>query len=327
MKVLAVSFTRNAHRLPLRALAPLVLSLSMPLAALAAPPAEAIQHGYTDNTFSSNFTAHTVDMNQSLNRGFKWYIADLFNTLANPAGVKINSDGTVTLTGDKTGAIGALMSVAPYRGTNSFVGTAFGGGAYIEAVMSYDPAQVTATHTGARYPYPSFWSLPMEGNLIPGADHWAGQPANYIHNVEVDFFEADRPDNPKIYGVGMHDWWGIKNVTCPGYCLISPHPVGVQAPPTGTNFKQFHTYGFLWVPATATSKGFVDAFFDGQRTGYTVSWTQFTNQPPTPVNKPWAFGRTDQQHLFFILGTGVGETFNVKSVDVWQKDASHNMSN
>jgi hypothetical protein len=319
--------TRKAHRLLLRGIAPLMLTLSLPLTALAGPPAEAIQAGYTVNTFASDFTAQTVDMNRTLNRGYKWYLADMFSKQSNPAGVRINSDGSVTLLGDNTGAVGALMSIAPYRGTDSYVGTAFGGGAYIEAVLSYDPAQVTATHTGARYPYPSFWSLPMEGNVILGADHWPGQPAGYVHNVEVDFFEADYPTAPTRYGVGMHDWWGIKGITCPpGLCKVSPPPPAVTPPPAGTNFQQYHTYGFLWVPATATTKGHIDAFFDGQK-AYTYSWTQFTNQAPTPVGQPWAYGRLDQQHMFFILGTGVGETFTVKSVNVWQRNASANMTN
>jgi hypothetical protein len=81
------------------------------------------------------------------------------------------------------------------------------------------------------------------------------------------------------------------------------------------------------VPATATTQGFFDAYFDGQRIGYTLSWTQYTNQPPTPVGQPWGLGRIDQQHFLFILGTGAGETFTIKSVNVWQKDASGNMSN
>jgi hypothetical protein len=319
--------TRQAHHLVLLGFAPLMLTMSLPFTARAAPPAEAIQAGDTVNTFSSDFTAQTVDMNRTLNRGYKWYLADMFSVRSNPAGVKINSDGSVTLLGDKTGAVGALMSIAPYRGTNTFVGTAFGGGAYIEAVMSYTPAQVTATHTGAAYPYPAFWSLPMEGNVIAGAAQWPGQAAGYQHSVEVDFFEADYPTAPTRYGVGLHDWWGIPGVTCPpGLCKVSPPPPAVKAPPAGTNFAQYHTYGFLWVPATSTTKGFVEAFFDGTL-AYSYSWSQYTNQPPTPAGQPWAFGRLDTQHMFFILGTGVGETFNVKSVNVWQNNAASNMSN
>ena len=71
----------------------------------------------------------------------------------------------------------------------------------------------------------------------------------------------------------------------------------------------------------------MSAYFDGQLLGHTVSWTQFTGQPPTPVGQPWVFGRMDQQHLFFILGSGLGQPFTVKSVNVWQKNASSNLSN
>jgi hypothetical protein len=325
-----MNLTRKAHRLLLCGIAPLMLTLSSPLAALAAPPAEATQHGYTVNTFSSNFTAQTVDMNNSRNRGYKWYLFDYFSKQADPLGIRLNSDGTVTLLGDKTGALGALASAVPYRGTNTFVGTAFGGGAYIEAVFHYDPAQVTAVHAnGVRAPYPSFWSLPMEGNIILRADQWVGQPAGYVHNVEVDMFEAAYVTKPTAYGSGLHDWYGIRGKTCtPGLCVVSMlNPSGERDPPAGTDFTQFHTYGFLWVPATATTQGFIDAFFDGQLIGHTRSWTQFTNQAPTPVGQPWAFGKIDQQHIFFILGTGQGEPYTIKSVNVWQKNALSNKTN
>jgi hypothetical protein len=321
--------TQKVRRLLLCGVAPLMLTLSLPLTALAAPPEEATAHGYTVNTFSSEFTAQTVDMNNSLNRGYKWYLFNYYSKQAAPSGITLNSDSSVTLLGDKTGALGALVSAVPYPGTNSFIGTAFGGGAYIEAVFHYDPAQVVAAHAnGTRAPYPSFWSLPMEGTIIPGGDQWVGQPAGYEHNVEVDMFEADLVTKPTAYGSGLHDWYGIRNKTCPGLCGVGMvNPSGERDPPAGTNFTQFHTYGFLWVPATATTDGFIDAFFDGQLVGHTRSWTQFTNQAPTPVGQPWLFGRADQQHIFFILGTGVGEPYTIQSVNVWQKNASSNKTN
>jgi hypothetical protein len=105
------------------------------------------------------------------------------------------------------------------------------------------------------------------------------------------------------------------------------NPSGRRVAPAGTDYNQFHTYGFLWVPATSTTRGSMSAYFDGQLIGNTVTWTEYTNQPPTPVGQPWAFGRIDQQHLYFILGTGVGEQFTLKSVNVWQRDGSHNLKN
>jgi hypothetical protein len=103
------------------------------------------------------------------------------------------------------------------------------------------------------------------------------------------------------------------------------NPSGERIPPAGINFRQFHTYGFLWVPATATTRGYMDAYFDGHVIGHRVYWTKYTSQAPTPVGKTWAFGRIDQEHLFFILGTGVGEPFTVKSVNVWQRNAASNL--
>jgi hypothetical protein len=324
---------RKAHRSLRCGTAPLMLALSLPLAALAAPPPEATQHGYTVNTFSSEFTAQTVDMNRTLNRGYKWYVLDLYSVKANPLGITLNSDSTVTLSGDTSGTVGGgeLASVAPYRGTNNFVGTAFGGGAYVEAVFHYDPAQVTAVHSGGvRAPYPSFWGLPMEGTFVGGgSNQWLGQARGYEHNVEADFFEADYVTKPTAYGSGLHDWYGIPRVTCPsGLCVVQMlNPSGERDPPLGTNFNEFHTYGVLWMPATSTTLGSWTAFFDGRPVGHTRYWSEFTNQPPTPVGKPWVFGHVDQEHIFFILGTGRGEPFTVKSVNVWQRNAASNISN
>jgi len=319
---------RNVNRL-FPYIAPLVLAAALPLTALAAaPPPVAAAQGFNQNTFSSNFTPQTVDMNGTENRGFKWYLFNLFSKKASATGVQLNSDGSVTLLGDTTGAGGALMSINAYYGTNTYTGTAFGGGAYIEAVLHYDPAQVNAVHAnGTRAPYPSFWSLPMEGNVIVGANQWPGQAAGYVHNVEADFFEADY-SNPLEYGVGAHDWYGIKGKTCPNLCVVSfQNPSGSRTTPVGTDLRQFHTYGFLWVAATASTPGSISAYFDGVLIGHTRTWTQFTDQAPTPVGQPWAFGRLDQQHMFFILGAGVNEPMTVKSINVWQTNGSSNMTN
>jgi hypothetical protein len=71
----------------------------------------------------------------------------------------------------------------------------------------------------------------------------------------------------------------------------------------------------------------MSAYFDGVLVGHTRTWTQYTNQPPTPVGQPWLFGRMDQEHLFFILSTGFGQPFTIKSVNVWQKSAASNITN
>jgi hypothetical protein len=169
----------------------------------------------------------------------------------------------------------------------------------------------------------------MEGTFVGGgSNQWLGQARGYEHNVEADFFEADYVTKPTAYGSGLHDWYGIPRVTCPsGLCVVQMlNPSGERDPPLGTNFNEFHTYGVLWMPATSTTLGSWTAFFDGRPVGHTRYWSEFTNQPPTPVGKPWVFGHVDQEHIFFILGTGRGEPFTVKSVNVWQRNAASNIS-
>ena len=170
----------------------------------------------------------------------------------------------------------------------------------------------------------------MEGNFVPG-NQWPGQPKGYEHNVELDLFEADTWWKPTVpaYGSGMHDWYGIRNKTCnPGVCKVSMiNPSGERDAPAHTNMDTYHTYGFLWVAATASKKGSFSAYFDGRSIGYTQEWTQYTNQAPTPVGKPWAYGKLDQQHMFLIVGSGIGIPLKVSSVNVWQKSAAENMTN
>jgi hypothetical protein len=98
----------------------------------------------------------------------------------------------------------------------------------------------------------------------------------------------------------------------------------IRIAPPGTDFRQYHRYGFLWVPATADTKGYAKYFFDAKEIGSGWSWQQFANQTPPPV-PPWLYGIIDKHHLLLILGTGVGEPMTVKSVAVWQQRGDDNL--
>jgi hypothetical protein len=317
----------NVQRTVSRGLASLALTLALPLAAVASTPAPASEHGYDTVTYESDFTTKTVDMNRTLDKGYKWYILDLFGREASPSGIKLNSDGSVTLTTNESATAGSLASIAPYRGTNTFVGTAFGGGFYIEAVYKFSYAQIAAAHAAGKKGTPAFWSLPVESIGVHGTNQWPGEAAGYQHNVEFDFFEAVYWTTKNAYGMGMHDWYGIQNKTCgKGMCGVGfLNPSGHRLVPAGTNFDEYHKYGTLWVPATATRKGTIAAYFDGEEVGATRTYTEYTDQAPTPVGKTWAFGRVDQQHNFFILGTAPEQVFNVKSITVYQKNGAENL--
>jgi len=46
--------------------------------------------------------------------------------------------------GDSTGAAGQLVTAVKYTATNSYVGTTFSGGFYVEADLKFDPKAVAA---------------------------------------------------------------------------------------------------------------------------------------------------------------------------------------
>jgi len=294
----------------------------------AEPPAQASAVGYVTNTFSADFTTSSVDLGRSGKAGFAWYPWNLFGGRAKSSAIVVNPDHSVTLMGDTTGPNGELMTATAAYNAAKFVGTAFGGGAYIEAEFKFNPADVVAAKTKG---WPSFWSLPLEASVLSNSDQWVGQARGYRHSIEADFFEyLFATDAPTLaYGASMHDWYGIANVTCP-HGLCQEHFAsneGKRFAPQGTDFTQYHQYGFLWVPATATTKGYVRFYLDGQAIGPEHQWTQYTDQPAPPNGRPWAFGRLDQQHLILIVGTGPNEPLTIKSVNVWQTSAAQNMHN
>jgi hypothetical protein len=292
-------------------------------------PAAAAAVGYNANTFSADFTLSNVDLTYSGKSGYAWYLWNLFSSQTKTSAIVINADNSVTLMGDVTGPNGELMTATASYDTSKFVGTAFGGGAYIEAVFKFDPANVAAA--GAQG-WPAFWALPLEASVLSGADQWIGEAPGYRHSVEVDFFEynyASSGGTQQPYGATIHDWYGIPNVTCSsGLCQV---PIatneGKRMAPSGTDFNGYHRYGFLWVPATPDTKGYAEFYLDGQAVGPSQQWEQYTDQLATPVAQPWAFGRIDQQHLVLIVGTGPNEPMAIQSVKVWQGSAAQNLHN
>jgi hypothetical protein len=157
-----------------------------------------------------------------------------------------------------------------------------------------------------------------------------------MHFIEPDFFEYDlwtfAPRH--LYGGAMHDWYGIYNVTCPGkgFCGVSNASRGGSAfsnfkvkAPVETDYTGYHKFGFLWVPATPTTQGYGQYFFDGVATEDRVTWDLYTNQPPPPGQTPWTFGIIDQQHLAVMVGTGADMPAMVASVYVWQASTAKNL--
>jgi len=92
-----------------------------------------------------------------------------------------------------------------------------------------------------------------------------------------------------------------------------------------THFSAYHTYGLLWVPAIATTNGYIQYYFDGEPVGQPITWAQFTNESPASTPADQDFGIVDLQHLVVILGTGTQYPMTISAVSVWQKSADDNI--
>ena len=285
--------------------------------AASTPPVPAREAGYKVNTLSS--TSATAFSG--------WFPWGFFSGHAAADRIKINADHSLTLLGDVTGPNGEIATAQPDKNPQGFRGIAFGGGAYIEAVLKFNPDDVFAQ---GKKGWPSFWAMSLE-HLIGRGDQWPNRQLGYHHFVEADFFEYDTATtgDRNNYGVNLHDWYGLYNVSCaPSSAFCDFHPPHRQlrvAVPETVDFTRYHTYGFLWVPATAGHQGYARYYFDGMAVGPTVTWDRLGDQEGKPDNQAWAFGVLDTQHLVVILGTGVNEPMDVQSVNVWQKSDAENL--
>jgi hypothetical protein len=289
--------------------------------------AQAADAGYTTTTFlAATFSAENVDIDASYQRGFQFYMANYFGSSpAAASAATFNQDGTISLF-DQDGAVSNVVigTAGKLSSAPGFIGMAFGGGAYISAEIAFDPATVDLTKG-----CPAFWTMAVEHLCLLNAPNdtvWAGQPSNFKHYIEVDIFEfaRDQSKYPTAYGATVRDWYGIWP---PWLVTDSDFNDGlVFGSPTGVDYTAFNTVAMLWVPATATSKGFIRFFLNDSQVGPTISWDQYNDQPPPPDNAPWKFGIIDRQHLCVMAGSSSG-AIKVKSITVLQGAGASNLVN
>ena len=285
--------------------------------AVGSVPLPAFQAGYKLNTFLSEFGVGEIDITKSLAPGFKWYPYNWFGSNPDMSKVTGGNGAELVLTGDTTGPNGQILTCGVKPG-NTYVGKAFGGGAYVEATLKFDPQTVQSFGPNG---WPSFWCLPIEKGLAPTMDQWPGQAANYEHYVEWDIFEyIFSGARPASYDGTLHDWYGV--YTSLGD--VSNVPDNVLPVPDIGYFNNFHKYGSLWIPATDNTLGSVQFFFDRRPVGKRFTFSKYTGQAPTPVGQPWRWGVIDQHHHALILGTGPGANMTVNRVEVWQATDANN---
>jgi hypothetical protein len=288
-------------------------------------PAVAAAVGYKTQTFGP-----AVKLNAN------WVPWNLYGAGAQPAGaVSQNSDGSLFVSGLENNHYGATVATASQsKGGKGWTGTAFGGGAYFEAVLSFTGQDNGPYNNGG----PAFWALDVEHTSQgPYAVGWPGMPKDSSGKIYNDFFEVDFMEydvKEYSYQNGIGNWYGYPSA---GHSTSNPYEAvrgvaGSVLVPTGTDFSQYHKYGCLWVPATPSTRGYLKFYFDDRQIGVTFYWNYYnpndvsTYPAAPPVNGSTAMSGMDWRHMLLILGTGTRQPMTVQSVSVWQASGANNLT-
>ena len=268
-----------------------------------APP-QAAAVGYNTRTYGPDVTL-----------GTNWFPFAGANLTQNADG-SITDHGAVPNTWNAhfTPAIGSTGD-----SSGNIVGCIFDGGGYFEATISWanPPAESYQNPDGSHSDgWPAFWS-------VTGAHDFTDAMTDLPNrqNLELDTYEAYDPTDNSFFNCGIIHWYtdqtGVEydNNTAG----ISP----TAHAPAGVDVTKPHKIGFLWVPATATSQGYVKTYYDGVEAGPTYTWNQWTGGNVPGQDVP-PFSAMDVGGRRILLGTGSKNPLTLHAFEVWQKDASKN---
>jgi len=264
----------------------------------------------------------SIDINNNRTGNYNWYIQPFFGWRPMPSDDISVADGVLMLNGSSAVGYG-IATAAPADNEQGYVGHVFGGGAYFEARIAYDPETVDYKNG-----WPSFWAMAVEHMAQKKADQWPGQLTGYEHFIEDDFFEYDTSfAGISTFGGAIHDWYGVYKVTCPsGFCKVSNDGtslfnnfVNKLQNTEAIDWTQFHTIGQLWVAGNNDNGniGYIQTYFDAVATNDRVTWVDQGDGAPPPSGV-FAFSIMDKQHLVVILGTGKNQPMKIDRVRVWQ---------
>jgi hypothetical protein len=247
------------------------------IAFVAPPPDEPQPHappGFSlvfDDEFNDR---RTIDVNNTQKDGYKWYVKgmwfpstspsmyDLLPSYKGASGVLEIKDAPVTMSWNFSTTFFDDSAPEGFRGTVFLPGK----GIYYEARMACEDLAHIRTNGWA-----GFWSLtmpmasrPRNGNLPPWSmavenTPMPGWPGKW-ETIENDIMEYNPSwGHPQQWDSTIHDWSsGSENGNIGNFNSVVYAPVG-------TDYTQWHTYGQLWIPATAANgwHGYRQVYFDG----------------------------------------------------------------
>ena len=262
-------------------------------------PAPAAAVGYTVPTARGKIVMGTTPENWRLWDGL--------------AHVKTNADGSVTVsTGRSNGYNAHIVTAVPSAG--SFLGKTWKGSCGGYYAMQFSFPGTAVQNNG----WPGFWANDIENQISQGGGlaHWPNQPGGYVTSIEVDVVEW--MSGNRSYGGALHHWYGIP----PSGATNTEESGSPFTVPAGTNPAQPHWYGGLHVPATATTKGYFEWYFDHKKVGNRITWDKYNpNSPPPPAKGSTAYAVTDERNLYWIAGSGPSNPITIYDFQAWNPRA------
>lgn len=212
----------------------------------------------------------TIDVENTQKDGYKWYVKGMWFPSTSPSmyeilpsykgakGVLVIKDAPVSMGWNFATTLFDDEQPEGYRGTVFQPGK----GIYYEARIAVaNPEHISQNG------WPAFWSVPMpvasrSRNMNPPP--WSFSPENYPmpgwpgrwEVIEDDIMEYNPSWGANHHSSTIHDWFNGNNIG---------NFNAVVYPPYGTDYREWHTYGELWVPATAENGwyGYRQIYFDG----------------------------------------------------------------
>ncbi len=187
---------------------------------------------------------HAVDLKNTHKDGFNFYLKRPFGWPTTGVGSLSLKDGVLTIKNPVNKAQFDIVSATAKKG--GWVGFANSGPAYFEASIAFDPANYYKIPKDSGFP--AFWTM--------SAEHLFGtfnikKKSRYKY-LEIDFLEWN-PDwhPPTAYNQSIIYWINDKGkntrVIMPK-CYVCAKTGKVIDLGKSINFRQFNTFGILWIP-------------------------------------------------------------------------------
>ena len=224
-----------------------------------------------DDEFNDN---STIDVSNTQRDGYQWYVKGMWFPSTSPSmydilpsykgasGVLEIKDAPVSMSWNFSTTLFDDAAPEGYRGTVFLPGK----GIYYEArIACADLAHISKNGWAGfwsgtmpiasrpRNMNPPPWSMSVENMPMPG---WPGK----WETIENDIMEYNPSwGHPQQFDSTIHDWSsGAESGNIGNFNAV-------VYTPAGTDYTQWHTYGQLWIPATAENgwHGYRQVYFDG----------------------------------------------------------------